>query len=340
MLVLVLCGFAAVTAVTVVILVCFSWVSVTHGYTAIAELQGQYSRTLTPGWHWILWPMETLRSYSWSYQVENENGRGIHTEVFSGSHIFMGLRVYDFPPVSVWSSDRQVVNVNGYVDYKISEAKVALYGSDNPLHAMQLLISTSLRNAISEMKYEAAISAQVHLRKSLMTDCNHQLVPRGIEIVDVRIQSIMPSQSIIESNERAIAARREAEAHAILESTRRDAQIMSAKTEAEVKYTQLASELKRNEDMARSYATCTLARADADAQAEKKRAEGRRAYAEAVGPQFMAAEAYAGALRKIGGRAGSSTLILPYDAAQAMGGLNVAQTVFAAGVHRREQTTG
>jgi len=335
---LALCFGTLFIFIIVTCLLSCAWVTVSDGNVAIAEYKGVYSRTLASGWHIIAWPLERLRQFDWFYVVELNTGEKVERH-YNGPAIFVGVRTYDFPPVVVWSSDRQIVTVNGYVEYSITDAKTAVYSSANPLQTLELTISSSLRNTVATMSYEEAVTAHAKLREVLIMDCKKSLESRGVQVTELRIQSIMPSEEVMKSNELAIATRRNAEAHTILERSKRDAMILASKTESEIKDMQLVAELKRNEETARSFATCLRTRAEAEAASDRVRAQGKKAYADAVGPQFMATEAYTAVLRTVGKRA-NHTLVLPYEAAQAMGGLNIAQAAFTGVANSAPQTRG
>lgn len=281
-------AFAGVAAVLATCMLCClvfgAWVTVPACSLAAVEWMGVFSRVLEPGWHLVLWPIERARTVCWSYMAEDEYGNVRLSRAVSGHSIFMGERTYDFPPIDVVTSDRLNIRVNGLVFYRFVDIQKAIYASVDPMANLQHLVVSGVRNALSRMTYERAVESQEDIRAKLVAESREALQRWGIELLDLRIQSITPSKAILESTEQMIKARRGAEALALQRTAEQSAQITAARTEAEVKAIQRDAELRGNELAAQSEATCVRTRSAARAEAAKLEAEGKKALAAAVGP--------------------------------------------------------
>ena len=322
-------GAALFATVGLLWLLSGAWVVVPAESLTVIERQGVFSRILHAGWHLVLWPVECARTVCWSYMAEDAEGNVGRVEAVSGTAIFMGDRTYDFPPIEVVTSDRLNVRVNGLVFYRFVDVQKAVYGSADPLAGLQHLVVSGLRSALSRLSYEKAVDSQDEIRAKLIDESRERLQRWGIELLDLRIQSITPSKAILESTEALIKARRGAEALALQRTAEQSAQVTAARTDAEVRAIQQEAELQRDLLAAKSDAACIRTRSAARAEAAKLEAEGKRALSEAVGADVRIAEIYSSALRSAS-RNSKGTLVLPYDAAKAMGGLSVAQALLGA----------
>ena len=146
------------------------------------------------------------------------------------------------------TGDYNIVNVDFFVEYKISDPVQFLYASDDPQSILRNLIQSQVRNVVGSSTVDAVltdgkenIQMQVkELVSSILTEYNI-----GLTLVDVKIQdSEPPTQEVIEAFKAVETAKQQAETVVNDAKAYQNAQLPSAQAEAD-KLIQNAEYLKQ-----------------------------------------------------------------------------------------------
>ena len=146
------------------------------------------------------------------------------------------------------TGDYNIVNVDFFVEYKISDPVQYLYASNDPQSILRNLIQSQVRNVVGSSSVDAVltdgkenIQRQVkELVTSILNDYNI-----GLTLVDVKIQdSEPPTQQVIEAFKAVETAKQQAETVVNDAKAYQNAQLPSAQAEAD-KLIQNAEYLKQ-----------------------------------------------------------------------------------------------
>lgn len=135
------------------------------------------------------------------------------------------------------TGDYNIVNVDFYVEYKISDPVQYLYASNSPELVLRNLIQSQIRNVVGSTSVDAVltdgkeeIQRQV---KELVTDILEDY-DIGLTLIDVRIQdSEPPTQDVIEAFKAVETAKQNAEAVVNEAKAYENAQIPNAEAQAD-----------------------------------------------------------------------------------------------------------
>ena len=101
------------------------------------------------------------------------------------------------------TGDYNIVNVDFFVEYKISEPVAYLYSSNNPEMILRNLIQSQVRNVVGSTSVDAVLTDGKESIQSQVKDLVTQILAEydiGLTLVDVRIQdSEPPTQDVIEA---------------------------------------------------------------------------------------------------------------------------------------------
>ena len=146
---------------------------------------------------------------------------------------------YDVNPgeSSMITGDYNIVNVDFFVEYKISDPEKYLFSSDNPELILRNLIQSQIRNVVGSTSVDDVltngkenIQRQV---KELVTDILAQY-DIGLTLVDVRIQDAEPpTQEVIEAFKAVETAKQQAETVVNDAKAYQNAQLPQAQAQAD-----------------------------------------------------------------------------------------------------------
>ena len=117
---------------------------------------------------------------------------------------------------SMITGDYNIVNVDFFVEYKISDPVRYLYGSDDPQQILRNLIQSQIRNVVGSSTVDAVLTdgkENVQMQvKELVTEILSEY-DIGLTLVDVRIQdSEPPTKEVVEAFKAVETAKQNAEA--------------------------------------------------------------------------------------------------------------------------------
>ena len=149
---------------------------------------------------------------------------------------------------SMITGDYNIVNVDFFVEYKISDPVQYLYSSNQPEMILKNLIQSQVRNVVGSSSVDSVLTTgkeniQMQVRE-LVTEILQQY-DIGLSLVDVRIQdSEPPTQAVVEAFKAVETAKQQAEAVVNEAKAYQNAKIPEAQAQAD-KLLQNAEYLKQ-----------------------------------------------------------------------------------------------
>ena len=172
-------------------------------------------------------------------------------------------QVIDFPPQPVITKDNVTMQIDTVIFFQVTDPKLFTYGVENPIIAIENLISTTLRNIIGDMELDETLTSRETINSKMVMTLDEATDPWGIKVNRVELKNIMPPAAIQESMEKQMKAERE----------RRESILIA---EGEKKSTVLVAEGKKESAILEAEAEKQAAILKAEAEREKmiKEAEG------------------------------------------------------------------
>jgi regulator of protease activity HflC (stomatin/prohibitin superfamily) len=286
---------AAIVFVIFAILLIFMAVqSVPQGEEFTVERFGRYTRTLTPGLHFIVPFMDKV-----------------------GARINMMETVLDIDTQEVITRDNAMVVTDAVTFYQVVDAARAAYEVRDMRNALSNLTQTNIRAVIGSMDLDESLSNRDTINAKLLQVIDEAAHPWGVKVTRVEIKDLAPPPDINEAMARQMKAERNkraeilnAEGHkqaAILEAEgQREAQIRSAEGRREAAF--LDAEARERSAQAEAKATQMVSEAIAagDIQAIN----------------YFVAQRYTEALRDIASSGNSKTIMIPLEAASLIGSIS------------------
>ena len=146
------------------------------------------------------------------------------------------------------TGDYNIVNVDFFVEYKISDPVAYLYSSNNPEMILRNLIQSQVRNVVGSSSVDSVLTDGKENIQSQVKDLVTQILSEyniGLTLVDVRIQdSEPPTQDVIEAFKAVETAKQQAETVVNDAKAYQNAQLPDAQAQAD-KLVQNAEFLKQ-----------------------------------------------------------------------------------------------
>lgn len=286
---------AAVIFVIFAIITIFMAVkSVPQGEEFTVERFGRYTRTLSPGLHFIVPLMDKI-----------------------GARINMMETVLDIDSQEVITRDNAMVMTDAVTFFQVVDAARAAYEVRDLRNALSNLTQTNIRAVIGSMDLDESLSNRDVINAKLLHVIDEAAQPWGVKVTRVEIKDLAPPPDINEAMARQMKAERNkraeilnAEGHkqaAILEAEGdREAQIRSAEGRREAAF--LDAEARERSAQAEAKATQMVSEAIAagDIQAVN----------------YFVAQKYTEALRDIAASSNSKTIMIPLEAASLLGSIS------------------
>lgn len=222
-----------IIALFVIVVIAKAIRMVNQGSTEIVERLGKYHRTLTPGLHFLVPFIDSVRQ-----------------------RIDMREQVVPFPPQPVITSDNINVSIDTVIYYQVTNPIAATYEIADPMAAIEQLAVTTLRNIIGTMDMEQALTGRDQINGQLRGQLDEATGRWGIRVSRVELKAIDPPRSVQGAMEQQMKAERDRRAAILTAEGVKQSAVLTAEGEKQ-------SAILRAEGQAQS----TILRAQGEAQA-------------------------------------------------------------------------
>ena len=285
--------FGLIVVIVVVIVLAKLVRIVPQGYEWTVEQFGKYTRTLSPGLHFLIPLMYGI-----------------------GRKINMMEQVLDVPSQDVITKDNAVVRVDGVVFYQVLDASKAAYEVSNLQQAALALVMTNIRTVLGSMDLDESLSQRDAINAKLLNVVDEATHPWGVKVNRIEIKDIAPPRDLIDSMARQMKAEREKRANILEAEGFRQAAVLKA--DGEKQSAILAAEGKKEAAFREAEARIRLA--EAEAQATKLVSEAI-ANGNVNALNYFVANKYVEALKEMAHSPNQKMLMLPMEATGILGSL-------------------
>ncbi|WP_114238684.1 SPFH domain-containing protein [Dyella sp. C9] len=286
--------FALVVVAVVVIVLAKLVRIVPQGYEWTVERFGRYTRTLTPGLHFLV---------PFIYGI--------------GRRMNMMEQVLDVPSQDVITKDNAVVRVDGVVFYQVLDAAKAAYEVANLEQAALALVMTNIRTVLGSMDLDESLSQRDAINAKLLTVVDEATHPWGVKVNRIEIKDIAPPRDLVDSMARQMKAEREKRANILEAEGQRQAAVLKA--DGEKQSAILQAEGKKEAAFREAEARIRLA--EAEAQATKMVSEAI-ANGNVNALNYFVANKYVEALKEMAHSPNQKMVLLPMEATGILGSLS------------------
>ncbi len=141
---------------------------VNQSQVMIVERFGKYSRTLTPGFHWV-WPyVEAPRYIDWRYISMNHSDTAPTIKIITTPYIDLREHVLDLQRRDVITKDTVQISVDALVYFRITDPRAAVYRIQNLPDAIEMLTQSTLRNIIAGLTLDETFSSREYVNDRLI----------------------------------------------------------------------------------------------------------------------------------------------------------------------------
>ncbi len=292
--------FVGIVAVLSIIFIFSAVQTVGQGYEYTVERFGKYTKTLKPGFHFIVPFIERI-----------------------GSKMNMMEQVLDIPTQEVITKDNAMVAADGVVFFQVLDAARSSYEVNNLTNAILNLTMTNLRTVMGSMDLDELLSKRDDINARLMNVVDGATQPWGVKITRIEIKDIAPPRDIVDAMARQMKAERDKRASILEAEGMREAEILRA--EGEKKAAVLEAEGRREA-------------AFRDAEAREREAEAEAKATEMVSnaiaegdPQainYFVAQKYVEALGSFAQSPNEKLVFMPMEASSVIGSIGGISELF------------
>ena len=175
-----------VIGVLLLICLCISVRIVKQATAVVVERLGKYRKTLEVGVHMIL-PFFDRTS----------------------KPISLKEIVADFKPQPVITKDNVTMQIDTVVYFQITDAKLYMYGVDQPIRAIENLTATTLRNIVGELELDETLTSRDTVNTKMRVILDEATDAWGIKINRVELKNILPPKDIQDAMDKQMKAERE-----------------------------------------------------------------------------------------------------------------------------------
>ncbi len=213
---------------------------------------------------------------------------------------------------SMITGDYNIVNVDFFVEYKVSDPVQYLYSSNDPVTILRNLIQSQVRNVVGSSTVDAVLTDGKENIQMQVKELVTQILEEydiGLSLVDVKIQDAEPpTMEVIEAFKAVETAKQQAETVINDAKAYQNAQLPKAQAEAD-KLTQNAEYLKQNR-INEAVEQVAMFEAMYEQYARNPAVTRSRMYYEAITEVLPDVKLY---INTAGGESGDVQMILPLE---------------------------
>ncbi|GLQ96977.1 SPFH domain-containing protein [Dyella mobilis] len=285
--------FGLIVIVVVVIVLAKLVRIVPQGFEWTVEQFGKYTRTLSPGLHFLI---------PFVYDI--------------GRKMNMMEQVLDVPSQDVITKDNAVVRVDGVVFYQVLDAAKAAYEVSNLEQAALALVMTNIRTVLGSLDLDESLSQRDAINAKLLNVVDEATHPWGVKVNRIEIKDIAPPRDLVDSMARQMKAEREKRAQILEAEGLRQSAILKA--DGEKQSAILAADGKKEAAFREAEARIRLAEAEAQAT---KLVSDAIASGDVNALNYFVANKYVEALKEMANSPNQKMLLLPVEATGILGSL-------------------
>lgn len=280
--------------------------------TIVVERLGKFVGVKTAGCHFLTPCIDCPRTYSVRYFITSNTGRLELVSKSNQTRVSMQNEVLDFPKQQVITRDNAMVSLDALLNYKVVNASVMLYNTQNLPRMMSKVLQAQLRNVAGSLDVDQLIESTVGLNR-VGAEMKRIATRWGVHVEFVKIQRVEAgnlSQDLekkknadLKNKEVLIQAKAQKQTSVIDAEGQRDKMIREAEGEAQAIRSRARGDAK---------AIVNQARAEADSVKEIARAIRRSGENPT---KYLLALKYIETLREIMSRPSTTIKLLPKETA-------------------------
>ncbi|MEH6411653.1 MAG: SPFH domain-containing protein [Hyphomonas sp.] len=278
-------------AVVGLILIVSTVKQVPQGYNWTVENFGRYTKTLTPGLHFIM-------------PVYQKVGRKMN----------MMETVLDVPQQEVITKDNAMVSCDAIVFIQVIDAVSAAYEVNNLHNAIQNLALTNIRTVVGSMDLDEVLSNRDDINARLLHVIDAATNPWGVKVTRIEIADLSPPADITEAMNRQMKAERLKRAEILTAEGDKQSAILKAEGQKQAKI--LEAEGRREAAFRDAEAREREAEAEAKATAMVSEAIAK---GDVNAINYFLGQAYVAAFEKLATSPQQRTVIIPAEFSSILG---------------------
>ncbi len=300
-----------VALIAVIIYVIKGIIIVQQQEAVIVQRLGQYSKTLTPGLHWIIPIIESPRPILKIDRQKALNGQ-VYSIINYSKRIDLRETVYDFPRQNVITKDNVTISINALLYFQIIDAKKAVYSIENLPEAIEKLTQTNLRNLVGQLALDETLVSRDIINDKLREILDKATDKWGVKVNRVELQDIVPPASIQQAMEKEKKAEQDRRATILEAEGVKKAAILTAEGEKIAAINKAEGEKQAEILRAEGVAQARIIEADAEKEAINRIIN---ALADKGKPdQYLIAMKYLETLSNITSGENNKVVYMPYEA--------------------------
>ena len=289
-------GGQIVTVLLVAVAVATVWSLVKivpQGFEYTVENFGKYTRTLSPGLHFLIPVMERV-----------------------GHQVNMKEQVIEIPSQDVITKDNAMVRVDGVAFFQVISAAKSAYEVENLENATVNLTLTNIRTVMGSMDLDELLSNRDRINAKLLQVVDAATEAWGIKVTRIEIKDIAPPRDLVDSMGRQMKAEREKRAQILESEGLRQAAILKAEGAKQA----VVLEAEGRREAAFKDAEARERGAEAEAKATQMVSDAiSNGNVQAI--NYFVANNYVKALEKIASAPNQKVIMMPLEASALIGSL-------------------
>jgi len=280
-------------AIVGLILIVSTVKQVPQGYNWTVENFGRYTKTLTPGLHFIM-------------PIWQKVGRKMN----------MMETVLDVPQQEVITKDNAMVSCDAIVFIQVIDAVSAAYEVNNLHNAIQNLALTNIRTVVGSMDLDEVLSNRDDINARLLHVIDSATNPWGVKVTRIEIADLSPPTDITEAMNRQMKAERLKRAEILTAEGDKQSAILKAEGQKQAKI--LEAEGRREAAFRDAEAREREAEAEAKATAMVSEAIAK---GDVNAINYFLGQAYVQAFEKLATSPQQRTVIIPAEFSSILGAI-------------------